>query len=113
MYYILSLYILIYQYNEYESFLYLLSWYQSWVKHRIIRYKSVRHATMNEELERFEGLAMKNKDKNHSKTSKDAIKSTLKCAYCNKSGHTKDHFFELMRYPEWWNHNEKGIQAKP
>lgn len=42
---------------------------------------------------------------NHSKTPMGPIKSTFKCTHCDQSGHTRDRCFELVGYPEWWDHN--------
>ena len=30
---------------------------------------------------------------------------TFKCTHCNKTGHTKSRCFEIMGYPDWWDHN--------
>ena len=30
---------------------------------------------------------------------------TLKCTHCNKTGHTKSRCFEIVGYPDWWDHN--------
>ena len=29
----------------------------------------------------------------------------FKCTHCNKTCHTKYYYFELVGYPEWWDHN--------
>ena len=31
--------------------------------------------------------------------------STFKCTHCNKTGHTKSRCFEIVGYPDWWDHN--------
>ena len=31
-------------------------------------------------------------------------KSTFKCTHCNKTGHTKSRYFEIVGYPDWWDH---------
>ena len=36
---------------------------------------------------------------------KNTDKSTSKCTHCHKKGHTKDRCFELVGYPDWWEHN--------
>ncbi|KAL5542845.1 hypothetical protein UlMin_010555 [Ulmus minor] len=40
-----------------------------------------------------------------SQPKKNTDKSTSKCAHCHKKGHTKDRCFELVGYPDWWEHN--------
>ncbi|KAL6332594.1 hypothetical protein AAG906_009017 [Vitis piasezkii] len=42
---------------------------------------------------------------NHRKTNSNIDKSTFKCTHCNKTGHTKSRCFEIMGYPDWWDHN--------
>ena len=42
---------------------------------------------------------------NHPKTSLNIDKSTFKCTHYNKTGHTKSHCFEIVGYPDWWDHN--------
>ncbi|KAH0672644.1 hypothetical protein KY290_024878 [Solanum tuberosum] len=37
--------------------------------------------------------------------SKGFNKSTYKCTHCDQPGHTKDRCFEIVGYPEWWDHN--------
>ncbi|PON38313.1 hypothetical protein TorRG33x02_345390 [Trema orientale] len=32
-------------------------------------------------------------------------KSSYKCTHCNQTGHTKGRCFELVGYPEWWDHS--------
>ena len=34
-------------------------------------------------------------------------KSTLKYTHCNKIGHIKSHWFELVGYLKWWDHNHE------
>ena len=41
----------------------------------------------------------------HPKTSPNIDKSTFKCTHCNKTGHTKSCCFEIVGYPDWWDHN--------
>ena len=41
----------------------------------------------------------------HSKTTANADKSAYKCTHCNKTSHTKSHCFELVGYPDWWDHS--------
>ncbi|KAL6314978.1 hypothetical protein AAG906_029200 [Vitis piasezkii] len=42
---------------------------------------------------------------NHPKTDPNINKSTFKCTHCNKIGHTKSRCFEIVGYPDWWDHN--------
>nr|TKS04030.1 hypothetical protein D5086_0000147190 [Populus alba] len=42
---------------------------------------------------------------NHPKTNNGTDKSTYKCTQCNQTGHTKSQRFELVGYPEWWDHS--------
>ena len=42
---------------------------------------------------------------NHPKTGPNIDKSTFKSTHCNKISHTKSRCFELMGYPNWWDHN--------
>ncbi|KAL6312959.1 hypothetical protein AAG906_024528 [Vitis piasezkii] len=42
---------------------------------------------------------------NHPKTDPNIDKSTFKCTHCNKTGHTKSRCFEIVGYPDWWDHN--------
>ncbi|KAL6311023.1 hypothetical protein AAG906_006944 [Vitis piasezkii] len=42
---------------------------------------------------------------NHPKTTPNIDKSTFKCTHRNKTSHTKSHCFELVGYPDWWDHN--------
>ncbi|RVW54112.1 hypothetical protein CK203_005253 [Vitis vinifera] len=42
---------------------------------------------------------------NHPKTDPNIDKSTFKCTHYNKTGHTKIRCFEIVGYPDWWDHN--------
>ena len=42
---------------------------------------------------------------NHPKTSPNINKLTLKFIHCNKTGHTKNLCFEIVGYPDQWDHN--------
>ena len=42
---------------------------------------------------------------NHPKIAPNIDKSTFKCTHCNKTGHTKSCCFELVGYPDQWDHN--------
>ena len=43
--------------------------------------------------------------RNHTKTTNVNDQSTCQCTYCNQTCHTKSRCFELVGYPEWWDHN--------
>ena len=42
---------------------------------------------------------------NHPKIDPNIDKSTFKCTHCNKIGHTKSRCFEIVGYPDQWDHN--------
>ncbi|KAK3013785.1 hypothetical protein RJ639_010144 [Escallonia herrerae] len=76
--------------------------------HALIRRESVRRTNMVEESERTEASAMVTRyrpSQNQPKPTNAADKSTYKCTHCNQNGHTKNRCYELMGYPEWWDHN--------
>ncbi|KAK3012380.1 hypothetical protein RJ639_012737 [Escallonia herrerae] len=76
--------------------------------HALIRRESVRRTKMVEESERTEALAMVTRyrpSQNQPKPTNAAEKSTYKCTHCNQNGHTKNRCYELVGYPEWWDHN--------
>ncbi|KAK2989713.1 hypothetical protein RJ640_030206 [Escallonia rubra] len=63
---------------------------------------------MVEESERTEVSAMVTRyrpSKNQPKSTNAVDKSTYKCTHCNQNGHTKNRCYELVGYPEWWDHN--------
>ena len=41
----------------------------------------------------------------HPKTANGGDKSSYKCTHCDQIGHTKSRCYELMGYPEWWDHS--------
>ena len=77
---------------------------------------TVRHASMKTEFDNPDTSAMvvwqrstqnwqdQSKTK-HPKTNPNIDKSTFKCTHCNKIGHTKSRCFEIVGYPDWWDHN--------
>ena len=82
----------------------------------LIRREVVRHASMKTESDNLDTSVMVVRQRstqnwqdqskiNHPKTSPNIDKSTFKCTHCNKTGHTKSRCFELVRYPDWWDHN--------
>ncbi|KAL6316701.1 hypothetical protein AAG906_019632 [Vitis piasezkii] len=61
---------------------------------------------MKAESDNPDTLAMVDQSKtNHPKTDPNIDKSTFKCTHCNKTGHTKSRCFEIVGYPDWWDHN--------
>ncbi|CAJ2669981.1 unnamed protein product [Trifolium pratense] len=87
----------------------------------MVRREFVRQTTMNGELEKPEASAMfsrnrssqngpsqKQQDRsrnNHPKVPMGSTKSNQKCTHCDQSGHIRERCFELIGYPEWWDHN--------
>jgi hypothetical protein len=87
----------------------------------LVRRESVRHTTMKEEDENSEASAMATRNKssqmlstqkrqdqtrsNYPKNNFGADKSSYKCTHCNQTGHNKNRCFELVGYPDWWDHN--------
>ncbi|KAL3522109.1 hypothetical protein ACH5RR_014943 [Cinchona calisaya] len=68
----------------------------------LIQREAVRHATLKDETGNSKVTAMVTR--NRSKITKNFEKSAYKCTHCDQSGHTKDRCYELVGYPEWWNH---------
>ncbi|KAK2967762.1 hypothetical protein RJ640_029658 [Escallonia rubra] len=76
--------------------------------HALIHRESVRRTKMVEESERTEASAMVTRyrpSQNQPKPTNATDKSTYKCTHCNQNGHTKNRCYELVGYPEWWDHN--------
>ncbi|KAL6349018.1 hypothetical protein AAG906_033674 [Vitis piasezkii] len=82
----------------------------------LIRREAVRHASMKAESDNPDTSAMvvlqqstrnwQDQSKtNHPKTDPNIDKSTFKCTHCNKTGYTKICCFEIVGYPDWWDHN--------
>jgi len=81
----------------------------------LVEREALRRATMKMEPENTESSVMvvsnqstqnwqhQNKE-NHAKTT-TGVKSTYKCTHCNQNDYTKDCCFEIIGYPEWWDHN--------
>ncbi|CAJ2665900.1 unnamed protein product [Trifolium pratense] len=54
------------------------------------------------------GPSQKQQDRsrnNHPKVPMGSTKSNQKCTQCDQSGHIRERCFELIGYPEWWDHN--------
>ncbi|XP_039685419.1 uncharacterized protein [Medicago truncatula] len=71
--------------------------------HGLIRREAVRHATLKGETKDFESAAMMTR--NRQRPSKGTDKSAYKCTHCDQTGHSKDRCYELVGYPEWWDHS--------
>ena len=75
--------------------------------------ESIQCTTMIGEPKKVEALAMVTQNRsnqnrhpqNPPKITNGVDKSTYKCTHCNQTGHTKSHYFELVGYPEWWDHS--------
>ncbi|XP_029125592.1 uncharacterized protein LOC114915276 [Cajanus cajan] len=81
----------------------------------LVRREALRHASLKMEPEHADSSAMVVRNRStqnwqhrsktdHAKTT-SSDKSSYKCTHCNQNGHTKDRCFELVGYPEWWDHN--------
>lgn len=71
--------------------------------HALIRRETVRRATLKGETRNSEAAAMVTR--NRQKVTKSVDKSVYKCTHCDQTGHTKDRCYELVGYPEWWDHS--------
>ncbi|XP_062105672.1 uncharacterized protein LOC133817231 [Humulus lupulus] len=69
----------------------------------MVRREDLRSTTFNEENTKTEAFAMLShwQPTNSKKSTVD--KASLKCTHCNQTGHTKNRFFELIGYPDWWD----------
>ena len=76
----------------------------------------MRHASMKAEFDNLDTSTMVVRQRstqnwqdqsktNHPKTDPNIDKSTFKCTHYNKTGHTKSRCFEIVGYPNWWDHN--------
>ena len=78
----------------------------------LVFHESVQLTTMIGELEKYEASSMVTRNRSNQnrssqsqpKNTDGADKSTYKCTHCNQTGHTKSHYFELLGYPDWWDH---------
>ncbi|RVW80019.1 hypothetical protein CK203_055832 [Vitis vinifera] len=86
------------------------------VCYALIQREAVRHTSMKVESDNPDTSAMVVRQRstqnwqdqskiNHPKTTPNIDKSTFKCTHCNKTGHTKSRYFELVGYLDWWDHN--------
>lgn len=75
----------------------------------VIRREAVRRETLNTDAGNSDVAVMIMKNK--SRASRGSEKPNYKCTKCNKSGHTKERCYEVIGYPDWWDHN-RGSQRK-
>lgn len=59
----------------------------------LIRKEAIRHATLQQQK------------------SNQVDKSSLMCSHYNKIGHTKTRCFEIVGYPEWWDHTHEPCES--
>ena len=82
----------------------------------LVRCEAVRHATLNGGYDNSKSSAMVARNQStqnwqhrtkadHSKTTTSVDKPSYKCTHCNQTGRTKSCCFELVGYPEWWDHS--------
>ena len=87
----------------------------------LVRREDVRRRVMNEQLENSEASAMVTRNRSnqnwspqhqqdqkrliHPKTANGGDKSSYKCTHYDQTGHTKSRCYELVGYPELWDHS--------
>ena len=87
----------------------------------LVRRKDVRRGVMNGQLENSVTSSMVTQNRSnqnrspqhqqdqkrpiHPKTVNGGDKSSYKCTHCNQTGRTKIRGYELVGYPEWWDHS--------
>ena len=87
----------------------------------LIRREDVQHGVMNRQLKNSEASAMVTRNRSdqnwspqqqqdqkrsiHPKTANGGNKSSYKCTHCDQTSHTKSRCYELVGYPEWWDHS--------
>lgn len=79
--------------------------------HGLIRREAVRHDTLKREARHSEATTVVTR--NQQKTTKGVDKSSYKCMHYDQTGDTKDRCYELVGYPEWWDHSrapKEGFQ---
>ena len=65
-----------------------------------IRREDVRQSKLNKKVDDSETSAMIARQQPLKKL---VDKSSLHCTHCRKKGHTKEHCFEIIGYPDWWD----------
>ena len=87
----------------------------------LVRREDVRRGVMNGQLENSEASAMVTRNRSnqnwspqhqhdqkkpiHPKTTNGGDKSLYKCTHYDQTSHTKSRCYELVGYPEWWDHS--------
>ena len=87
----------------------------------LVCHEDVRRGVMYGQLENSEALAMVTRNRSnkkwspqqqqdqkrtvHPKTANGGDKSSYKCTHCDQTGETKSRCYELVGYPEWWDHS--------
>ncbi|KAJ1386643.1 gag-polypeptide of LTR copia-type [Sesbania bispinosa] len=69
----------------------------------LIRRETVRRTSLKTEDVISDSTAMMTRKQ--AKQSKGSEKGNYKCTQCNKDGHTKERCYEIIGYPEWWDHS--------
>ncbi|KAJ1379949.1 hypothetical protein SESBI_46433 [Sesbania bispinosa] len=69
----------------------------------LIRRETVRRTTLKTEGMISDSTAMMTRKQ--AKQSKGFEKGNYKCTQCNKDGHTQERCYEIIGYPEWWDHS--------
>lgn len=89
----------------------------------LVRREAVRRTTLKNDFGTSESSAMVARNRStqsqqdrvrskNSRTNNGIDKSSFKCTHCNQSGHTKSSCFELVGYPEWWDHSRSKKNQK-
>ena len=92
----------------------------------LVRREDVRRWVINGQLENSEASAMvtrnwfnqnwspqqqqDQKSPIHPKTANGGDKSSYKCTHYNQTGLTKSRCYELVGYPEWWDHSRDSLK---
>ena len=87
----------------------------------LVRHEDLRRGVMYGQLENSEALAMVTRNRSnknwspqqqqdqkrpvHPKTANGGDKSSYKCTHYDQTGETKSRCYELVGYPEWWDHS--------
>ncbi|KAG5545139.1 hypothetical protein RHGRI_017567 [Rhododendron griersonianum] len=91
----------------------------------LIQREAVRRATLNVESENIDSSVMVARNRPNLKLqeqprlqqtqpqdqlrlnarSRGTTKQSYKCTHCDQTGHTKERCYELVGYPEWWDHS--------
>lgn len=72
----------------------------------IVRREAARQSTFTSTIQDASALVTKHRP-NYPRSENNMGRSNLKCFHCQKTGHTKNKCYELVGYPEWWDHTRK------